>query len=108
MKRRSRSGKLSAQTVLGFAWFDREQWSRMAEIAEDRTAMDDSFDDWEASALSAVRRDLPAEGRNRRKGPNRRPGVRGLVSKKGLPVTSGSRAKYVSFVLQARGKHDKA
>ena len=107
MKRRSRSGKLSAQTVLGFAWFDREQWSRMAEIAEDRTAMDDSFDDWEASALSAVR-DLRAKGVTVEKVPIDVPAFAAWCREKGLPVTSGSRAKYVSFVLQARGKHDKA
>jgi len=107
MKRRSRSGRLGPETAFGFAWFDREQWSRMAEIAEDRAAMDDSFEDWESSALSALR-DLEAKGVTVEKVPIDVPAFAAWCREKGLPLTSGSRAKYVSFVLHARSKRDKA
>src|SRR2546425_8485289 len=41
--------------VLGFAWFDRQQWNRLTEVVDDRNELDDTFEQWERSALDALR-----------------------------------------------------
>ena len=40
--------------VTGFAWYRREQWSRLRERASDRDKLDDSYDEWLAGAQKAL------------------------------------------------------
>src|SRR5713101_7286620 len=49
---KSRSGR---KMVVGFAWFDRQQWHRLTEVVDDRNELDDTFEQWERSALDALR-----------------------------------------------------
>ena len=87
--------------VVGFAWFDRDQWRRLTEVAEDRSALDDTFEQWERNALDALRK-LESQGQRIEKV---HINVDALVSwcrGKGLPVNSRSRAQYVSTVLKQR------
>jgi hypothetical protein len=51
---------------LGFAWYARETWGRLRELADDRDALDDTFEDWEHQATTAVR-ELKSAGRGVRK-----------------------------------------
>src|SRR3989304_5628560 len=37
--------------IVGFAWFDRAQWQRLMEVADDRNKLDDTFEQWERNAL---------------------------------------------------------
>jgi len=36
------------------AWFDREQWHQLCEVAADRSKLDDTFEEWEADARQAL------------------------------------------------------
>lgn len=85
--------------VVGIAWFDREQWQRLTEVVENRNELDGTFEEWEWSAMDAVRA-IERQGQRVQKV---NVNVDVLVSwckGKGLPVNGKSRAEYVSFVLQ--------
>jgi hypothetical protein len=103
VKRRSRSGRLGPETAIGFAGFDRDQWLQMAEVAEDRTAMDASFEEWETNALDALRT-FASKGVTVEKVPVDVAAFADWCRSRKLPLTSGSRAKYVSSVMQSRAK----
>jgi len=62
----------SEEPVIGVAWYGREQWPRLLEISTDRDELEDSYDEWLASAgktlgllgsqgLNAVRVDIDTE-----------------------------------------------
>ena len=40
--------------VAGFAWYRREQWARLRELASDRDKLDNSYDEWLAGAQKAL------------------------------------------------------
>jgi hypothetical protein len=50
MSRRRRSGAIA----VGVAWFDREQWDLLCQVAADRDKLDDTFEEWEANARRAL------------------------------------------------------
>lgn len=52
---------------IGFAWYTRETWERLRELADDREPLDDSFAKWARQATNAVR-ELEASGDRVRKG----------------------------------------
>ena len=41
-------------SVTGVAWYRREDWSRLREIASDRTNLDDSYEAWLAGAQKTL------------------------------------------------------
>ena len=43
------------KTIIGIAWFDQMQWQLHTGVVPDRNELDDTFQDWERSALSTVR-----------------------------------------------------
>ena len=72
MKRRRRRERhdIAADAELGLAWYTREGWERLRELAVDREQLDDSFDAWERGAQAAIA-ELAAMGRVVRKVPRR-------------------------------------
>jgi hypothetical protein len=87
--------------VVGCAWFERTQWQRLTEVVANRNELDDTFEQWERSALDALRT-LERQGQRVEKVYI---DVEAFVSwcrAKGLPVNGASRAQYVSIVLQKR------
>src|SRR5712691_5977015 len=48
-------GNVSASDlVTGVAWYRREQWSRLRELASDRDKLDDSYEQWLTGAQKAL------------------------------------------------------
>jgi len=93
--------------VVGFAWFDRKQWQRLTEAVADRNELDDTYEQWEQSALEAVRM-IERQGQ---KVEMVHIEVESLVSwcmAKGLPVNGKSRAEYVTQLMQRRHGQAKA
>ena len=66
MKRRKSKISVPAGSRVGIAWFTREQWQRLTEIADDRNELDETFEQWERNALSALYT-LHSQGRSIRK-----------------------------------------
>ena len=87
--------------VVGLAWFDRKQWKRLTEAVADRNELDATYEQWEKSALDAVRT-IESQGQKVEKVHVE---VESLVSwckEKGLPVDSKSRAGYVAQIMRRR------
>lgn len=87
--------------VVGLAWFDRKQWRRLTDAIEDRTELEDTYEQWEQSALNTART-IERQGQRVEKVHVE---VESLVSwckEKGLSVNGTSRAEYVTKLMQAR------
>ena len=53
--------KRKDRTVVGIAWYRRQQWSALKEFCEDREAMDPAYGIWKRGAEKAMR-DLRSDG----------------------------------------------
>jgi hypothetical protein len=87
--------------VVGVAWFDRKQWKRLTEAVEDRSELEDTYEQWQESALDAVRT-IERQGQRVEKVHVE---VESLVSwckEQGLPVNGKSRAEYVTQIMRRR------
>lgn len=95
----SKKTAVAHDAQLGLAWYSREAWERLREVADDREALDESFEDWERGALGAIR-DLESVGRQIRKVPI---DIEALVSwcrGRDRRIDSAARAEYVTYLLQ--------
>lgn len=101
MIKRRRPRKSNAIAV-GLAWFDREQWHLLREVAADRAKLDDTFEEWETSARRALA-SLKSPGVAAESFEVRVTNLVQWCAERKLPVDSAARAEYVSFML--RRKH---
>jgi len=101
MKRRRRRDKLNiaADAELGLAWYTREGWERLRELAVDREQLDDSFDAWERGAHAAIA-ELAEIGRVVRKVPIDFEALLAWCQAQDRPLNSAARAEYVTHLLQ--------
>jgi hypothetical protein len=54
MKRHRSKLSIPGGSQVGFAWFTRDQWQRLTEVVDDRNELDDTFEQWERNALTAL------------------------------------------------------
>ena len=87
--------------VTGFAWFDKEQWHRLKEVADDPEILDDSFEEWERNALRALR-NIERQGQRVEKVHINIADLVSWCKGKGVPNISKYRAEYVTFILRQR------
>jgi len=87
--------------AVGFAWFDREQWQRLTEVAEDRTALDDTYDQWLKGARKAFA-GLERQGAQIEKVHVKVDALVAWCKTQGLPVNGEARSQYVATVLRQR------
>ena len=52
---RRRYSKEYVEAASGVAWFDREQWQRLREVAADPERLEESYEAWVAMAERAIR-----------------------------------------------------
>lgn len=107
-KARKRARKVRRQSppqdlAVGVAWFSREQWEALTEVVEDRSELDDTYEDWEEQAQEAL-----ATLRTQGFRPVQVPvDVADLVSwcrDQGRPVDAEARAAFVSHLMMSRGE----
>jgi len=53
-KKKSKSNE-AVDTVLGIAWYTREQWEKLRKVASDPEKLDDTYEDWKVNAEKALR-----------------------------------------------------
>lgn len=87
--------------TLGFAWFDREQWLLLTEVVPDRAELDESFEEWEKSALTAVAA-MEAEGLRVEKIAIDVGELCVWCRSRKRPVDGGARSEYVAGILHKR------
>jgi hypothetical protein len=103
-RRRKRSQVPSAMTEIGLAWYSREDWQRLREIADDRDKLDDAYEDWERQALKMIR-DLEAVRRRIRKVPINIEALIAWCAERKCRIDMAARSEYVSYLL-SQGKQD--
>jgi hypothetical protein len=91
-------GKLD-NTKLGVAWYTRETWERLRELAADREVLDDTFENWEQGALAAVF-ELESAGRQVHKIPIDIDALVLWCREHGHRLDTAARAEYVMHLLQ--------
>ncbi len=103
-RRRKRSQVPSAMTEIGLAWYSREDWERLREIADDRDKLDDTYEDWERQALNMIH-DLESVGRRIRKVPINIEALIAWCAERKCRIDMATRSEYVSYLL-SQGKQD--
>jgi hypothetical protein len=103
-RRRKRSQVPSAMTEIGLAWYSREDWQRLREIADDRDKLDDAYEDWERQALKMIR-DLEAVRQRIRKVPINIEALIAWCAERKCRIDMAARSEYVSYLL-SQGKQD--
>ena len=84
---------------LGLAWYTREAWERLRELADDAQALDDTFEDWERGALRAIR-ELESVGRSVQKVPVEIDALAAWCRERNRRIDSATRAEYVTYLLR--------
>jgi hypothetical protein len=92
--------------VVGVAWFDRKQWRRLTEAVEDRNELDETYEQWEQSALETVRM-IEAEGKKIEKVHVEVASLLSWCKENGLPLNGESRAEYVAQIMRRRHRQAK-
>jgi len=103
-RRRKRSQVPNAMMELGLAWYSRQNWERLREIADDRDNLDDAYEDWERQALKMIH-DLEAVGRRIRKVPINIEALIAWCAERKCRIDMAARSEYVSHLL-SQGKQD--
>jgi len=86
-------------SVTGVAWYRREDWSRLREIASDRTNLDDSYEAWLAGAQKTLP-DLAVAGVAARRVSVDIEALVRWCRAEGRPVDSAARAAFVADQLR--------
>ena len=105
MRRRHRRQDREEAMELGLAWYTRESWERLREVADDLDALDESFEAWERQALSTLAK-LQAAGHRIRKVPIDIDALVAWCRDRRHRLDSAARAEYVSELLQQQARGD--
>lgn len=98
-RRRREPFKIASDAQLGLAWYTREAWGRLREVADDIQALDETYEDWERGALAAIR-DFQSAGRHIRKVPIDIDELLTWCRERNRRIDSAARAEYVTYLLQ--------
>ena len=86
---------------IGVAWFDRDQWQRLAEVVPDRNELDDTFQQWERSAKKALA-ELERRGQMVEKVPIKIDELLAWCTLRGLTPNGKARSEYVIELMQKK------
>jgi 2-methylcitrate dehydratase PrpD len=89
------------QRLVGLAWFDRKQWNRLIEAAEDRSELDETYEQWQQRALEAVQA-IEQQGQQVERVHVETQSLVSWCKEKKLPVNAKSSAQYVTELMQRR------
>lgn len=77
------------------AWFDEDQWRLLCALVPDRNELDDTYEQWHASACAAVEQ-IESRGHQVERVFVDVLALAEWCRERSLPMTGSSRAKYVS------------
>jgi hypothetical protein len=89
--------------VYSFAWFQPEQWSRLKEVVDDPSSLDDTYEEWRASAEKAIS-EFRATGQRVQKISIKVSELLIWCESKGYKPDSKARSEYTAALAQARNK----
>lgn len=85
--------------VVGLGWYDRAQWQRLTEVVEDRSELDDTYEEWKHGALDTMQM-MERQGHKIVKVPVDVEALVAWCQERSLPINGKTRSEYVSFVLR--------
>ena len=94
-KTRSDLAEQSFLTASGVAWYDREQWQRLREVAADPEVLEESYDEWVAMAEKAVR-ELEVSGMIIERVPVNATDLIAWCSEQDRPIDGSARAEFAA------------
>lgn len=98
-RRRREQFQIADDAQLGLAWYSREAWERLRQVANDVHALDDTYEDWERGALRALR-DLESAGCQIRKVHIDIDALLAWCRERHRRLDSAARAEYVADLLR--------
>jgi hypothetical protein len=87
--------------TVGLAWFERDQWERLRDVAADPEILDDSYEEWLEGATQLAEK-LKSEGVPIQPVTVFIDALVAWCDEQQLPVDSGARAKYAAALLKSR------
>ena len=106
-RKRKRPGgrrfEISRDAQLGIAWYNREAWERLRQVADDVQALDENYEAWERGGLAAVR-ELESVGRPVQKIPIDIDALIAWCRERNRNIDSAARAEYVTSLLLRDGR----
>lgn len=94
------------RTVVGVAWYRREQWARLVEVCADAHALDDSYDAWLRNATARFA-ELTAAGLTLERVDVDVERLLAWCLVQGRPVDNMARSEYAAKRLEAEHKNRK-
>ncbi len=98
-RRRRQRSEIARDAQLGLAWYSRDAWERLRQVADDVQALDDTYENWERGALAAIR-DLESVGRQIQKVPIDVEALVDWCRERNRRIDSAARAEYTTYLLQ--------
>ena len=99
-KRKTRRySKEYVETASGVAWYDRDQWQRLRQVAADPERLEESYEEWIAMAERAIR-DLEATGMLIERVPVDTEELIAWCNEQGRPIDGSARAEFASHQLR--------
>jgi hypothetical protein len=105
-KRKLNRSEPGQPSVVGIAWYRREQWNRLREISSDRDDLEETYDEWVGDAVKALE-NLHAAGIDPVKVPVDTEELVEWCRGKERPVNGQSRSSFVAEKVQ-QGRDDTA
>jgi hypothetical protein len=102
-RRQRRQLQVTQEAELVLAWYGRDAWERLREIADDAQVLDDTYEEWEAGALDALRC-IQSLGRTVVKVPIDIDALLVWCHANGRRIDSAARAEYVIHLQQINDK----
>jgi len=96
LRKRSR---ITSDVQVGLAWYSREAWERLREVADDGQALDETYEAWERGALTTIR-DLESVGRQIRRVPIDIDALIAWCRERNRRIDTAARAEYATYLLQ--------
>ena len=93
--------------VTGIAWYRRDQWRRLREVASDADELEESYDDWLAGAQKALVQMALSGVQARRVDVDVDALIRWCQAE-GRPVDSAARAAYAALQLRLAHQREKS
>lgn len=88
--------------VYSFAWFQPEEWTRLKEVVEDPSTLDDTYDEWRKNAESTIG-EFRANGQSVRKISIKINELLDWCESKGVKPDGKARSEFAALKASHRG-----
>lgn len=85
--------------VFAVAWYDEMQWHLLTRVVPDRSELDDTYQDWQTSAIKAIGM-IEARGQVVERVPVDVGALRSWCQERNVPINGAARAEYAAQLLR--------